>query len=307
MSGFTCGSTMPSWRGSTTSGHWAFAIPRRDLISAVQAKVQGMLSLRQIRREGDEWRSRADPDEVPPWLGLIAVSVLVVARESERGSLAFYRPLSDMLGLSSVLNQSDYEESFYKWWLDLARWLADSNAGSRGLPSWRRIPQTGPRCVVGHPYTQVLLRRDDFRDVDAFLLSLGHLEPGGLEITDAATAGTDLLERLRRWATHRRVSGRLWELLHGSHQDAGDSLPYMSSIACSTRLTLGAHESQTRSQPARHPRRLARATTAIRCDRTGLRRALGVEDHRDRGPDGWPARGRRPICHPDPRRLERTR
>jgi hypothetical protein len=201
--------------------------PAQDLIRAVQDEAQGAPSLRWLRRQGYEWRSRADPDEVPPWLGLIAVSVLVVARESERGSLAFYRPLSDMLGLRSVLSQDDYEESFYKWWLDLARWLAESNAGRRGLPSWRRIPQTGPRCVVGHPYTQVLLRRDDFRDVDAFLLSLGHLGPGDLEITDAATAGADLLERLRRWATQRRVSGRLWELLHGSHGDAGDSLQYM--------------------------------------------------------------------------------
>lgn len=201
--------------------------PAHDLVSAVQDEVHGVSSLRWIRRQGDEWRSRADPDEVPPWLGLIAVSVLVVARESERGSLAFYRPLSTMLGLSSVLSQDDYEESFYKWWLDLARWLAESNAGTRGLPSWRRIPQAGPRCVVGHPYTQVLLRREDFRDVDAFLLSLGHLGPGDLEITDPATAGADLLERLRRWATRRRVSGRLWEILHGSHRDAGDSLQYM--------------------------------------------------------------------------------
>ena len=201
--------------------------PAQDLISAVQDEVQGVPSLRWLRRQGDEWRSRADPDEVPPWLGLIAVSVLVVARESERGSLAFYRPLSDVLGLSSVLSQDDYEEAFYKWWLDLARWLGESNAGKRGLPSWRRIPQTGPRCVVGHPYTQVLLRREDFRDVDAFLLSLGHLGPGDLKITDPANAGADLLERLRRWATQRRVSGRLWELLHGRHQDASDSLQYM--------------------------------------------------------------------------------
>lgn len=201
--------------------------PAQDLISAVQDEVQGLPSLRWLRRQGDEWRSRADPDEAPPWLGLIAVSVLVVARGSERGSLAFYRPLSGMLGLSSVLSQDDYEESFYKWWFDLARWLAESNAGKRGLPSWRRIPQTGPRCVVGHPYTQVLLRRDDFRDVDAFLLSLGHLGPGDIEVTDPATAGADLLERLRRWATQRRVSGRLWEVLHGSHRDADESLQYM--------------------------------------------------------------------------------
>lgn len=201
--------------------------PAQDLIDAVRREVQGVPSLRWLRRQGDAWRTRADPDEVPPWLGLVALSVLVVVRESERGSLAFYRPLSCMLGLSSVLTQDDYEESFYKWWLDLAKWLAENNAGKRGLPSWRRIPLTGQRSVVGHPYTQVLLRRDDLRDLDAFLLSLGHLEPGALEITDAATAGADLLERIRRWAMQHRVSGRLWELLYGSHRDASDSLQYM--------------------------------------------------------------------------------
>ena len=199
----------------------------QDLISAVRNEVQGVPSLRWLRRQGDEWRSRADPDEVPPWLGLLAVTVLVVAREVARGSLAFYRPLSAALGLSSVLSPDDYEEAFYKWWLDLAKWLADTNAGERGLPSWRRIPQTGPRCIVGHPYTQVLLRREDLRDLDAFMLSLGHLGRGDLEITDAANAGADLLERLRRWATQRRVSGPLWELLNGGHQEGRESLQYM--------------------------------------------------------------------------------
>jgi hypothetical protein len=201
--------------------------PSQDLTDAARHEVQGTPSLSWLRRQGDEWRLRADPDEVPPWLGLLGLSVLVVARESERGSLAFYRPLSEMLGLTSVLTQDDYEASFYKWWLDLAKWLTEGNDGKRGLPSWRRIPATGPRCVVGHPYTQVLLRRDDFRDLDAFLTSLGHLEPGDLEITDSATAGADLLERLRRWATQHRVSGRLWDLLHGGHRDASDSLQYM--------------------------------------------------------------------------------
>jgi hypothetical protein len=198
-----------------------------DLVKAVRSEVQGDPSLRWLRRKGDEWRSRADPDEVPPWLGALALSVLVVAQETERGSLAFYPPFSKALGLTTVLMQEDYEESLYKWWFDLATWLDEVNAGKRGLPSWRHIPQTGPRCVVGHPYTQVLLRREDFRDLDAFLLSLGHLGPGDLEVTNTASASADLMERLRRWATQRTVSGRLWELLHGRHRDASDSLQYM--------------------------------------------------------------------------------
>jgi hypothetical protein len=202
------------------------AHPAKDLIAAVQDEVQGNPSLGWLRRQGDEWHLRADPDEAPPWLAVLAVSVLVVSRESEHGSLAFYQPLSEALGVSTILTREDYEEAFFKWWLNLATWLTDS-AGKRGLPSWRRIPLTGPRCVVGHPYTQVLLRREDFRDLDAFLVSLGQLRSGDLEITDTAGAGADLLGRLRRWAGQRTVSSRLWEILYGSHREASDTLQYM--------------------------------------------------------------------------------
>ena len=76
---------------------------------------------------------------------MLAVAVLVVARETERGSLRFYPPFSEALGLTTVLTQVDYEESLYMWWGDLAKWLTDANEGKRGLPSWRRIPRTGPR------------------------------------------------------------------------------------------------------------------------------------------------------------------
>lgn len=201
--------------------------PAKDLIKAVQDELRGSPSLRWLQHKGNEWCSRADPDEAPPWLAPLAVSVLVAARESQRGSLAFYQPFSHALGLSVPITQEEYEETFFKWWLDMAKWLTDDNVGKRGLPSWRRIPQTGPRCVIGHPYTQILLRREDLQDLDAFLLSLGQLGPGDLEITDPAKAGADLLEGLRRWSVHRRVSGRLWEILHGNNRQASDSVQYM--------------------------------------------------------------------------------
>ena len=201
--------------------------PADNLVAAVRQEVQGSPLLGWLRRQGDAWSSRASPAEAPPWLGVLALSVLVVARETERGSLAFYPPFSNELGLRGVLTQEDYEVTLYKWWLDLAVWLTDVNAGRRGLPSWRHIPQAGPRCVIGHPYTQILLRREDLRDLEAFLGSIGRLGPGDLEVIDPARAGSDLLIRLRRWAAQHKVSGRLWEILHGSRKDASDSLQYM--------------------------------------------------------------------------------
>lgn len=201
--------------------------PGNDLATAVRQEVQGQPSLRWLRRKGDEWRRRASCDEPPPWLGVLALSVLVVARETERGSLAFYPPFSRELGLRARLTQDDYEATLFKWWSELAAWLTDTNAGKRGLPSWRRIPQVGPRCVIGHPYTQVLLRREEIRDVEAFLGSIGHLGPGELEVIDPARAGLELLGGLRRWSAQHKVSGRLWEILQGSRKDAADSLQYM--------------------------------------------------------------------------------
>ncbi len=201
--------------------------PADDLMAAVRREIASSTSLGWLRRQGDAWRSGANSDEAPPWLGVLALSVLIVARETERGSLAFYPPFSKALGFRDVLSQDDYEDTLYKWWFDLEAWLTDVHDGKRGLPSWRQIPRTGPRCVIGHPYTQVLLRRDDMRNIDAFLGSIGHLAPGELEVIDPASAASDLLERLRRWVARHKVSGRLWEILYGSRKGASDSLQYI--------------------------------------------------------------------------------
>ncbi len=199
--------------------------PSRDLIDAVQSEVRLSPSLVWLKGEGDAWCRRADPNEPPPWLGLLALSVLVAARQIERGSLAFYKPFSDALG--AHLGQEDYEATLFNWWIDLAKWLTEVNDGGRGLPSWRRIPTNGPRCIIGHPYTQILLRRADFRDIDAFLSSLGDFEEGDLEVTDLPAAGSDLMERFSRWATQRRVSPHLWSIINGKQREAKDSLQYI--------------------------------------------------------------------------------
>ncbi|WP_298207543.1 hypothetical protein [Ferrimicrobium sp.] len=201
--------------------------PDEDLVRAVRNEVRGESSLSWLRRRGEEWRAHRDPDEAPPWLAALAVSVLVVAQETERGSTRFYAPFAKALDLASDFTQGYYEESLYGWWVHLGEWLSDVNEGRRGQPSWRHIPRTGPRCVIGHPYTQVLLRHEDFQDIDNFLRSLGHFGPSDLEVTDPAMAGADLLDRLRRWAAQRNVSGRLWDILHGNRAESSDSLQYM--------------------------------------------------------------------------------
>lgn len=200
--------------------------PAADLIVAVRDEVRRNPRLSYLHHSGEAWLKRCDPNEAPPWLGLLAVSVLVVARQVEGGSLSFYRQFSEALG--TPISQSDYEETVYAWWGSLSKWLIDVNDGTRGLPSWKRLPGFGsPRSVIGHPYTQVLLRREDFRAVDAFLASLGRLKPGDIEVTNQDAAGTDLIHRFRQWATQRRVTPHLWAILHGDQQGAQDSLRYI--------------------------------------------------------------------------------
>ncbi len=201
--------------------------PAEDLVNAVQDAIRRDPALRWLSHQGELWRKQSKADEFPPWLAILAVSVLVVAREAERGSLAFYEPFSTALGLPIQFTQDDYEASLYRWWVDLARWLTDINFGERGLPTWSRIPSKGPRSIIGHPYTQVMLRREDLSDLDTFLASCGALSPGDFEVTDQGAAAADLLARLTRWAQTRKISSRLYSILFGSDRQAADSLQWM--------------------------------------------------------------------------------
>lgn len=209
------------------NAHLGLEQPANDLIEAVKAEANGDASFSWLRGRTDEWRKRADLNETPPFLAPLAASVLIVSRETDHGSLAFYAPFSQALGLRRQMDSDDYYSSFFLWWLYLAQWLSEVNAGDRGLPSWRRIPKRGPRSIIGHPYSQILLRREDLRDVDLFLASLGQLAPGDFQITDIEAAGADLLERFTRWAQRRQVSARLWELLFGESRKDVDSLQSM--------------------------------------------------------------------------------
>ena len=198
--------------------------PSSDLLHAVRLN-----GLRYAESRGQQWHgARADADVVPPWLPYLALTVLVVERQTELGSTAFYDPLSEMLGLPRRLSQFSYEDTFYTWWIELAQWLDNANNGARGVSTWKRIPSEGLRTVIGHPYTQIFLHRDERMDIDEFLGSLESLEPGDIEITDEQQAATSLLEEFRRWAImHRGLSARLRSTLAGSDKNVLQSLGFV--------------------------------------------------------------------------------
>ena len=200
-----------------------------DMALGLNDPVDNLVHAAQLYRDPPVAAWARDPaGTAPPFLTHLAVSVLVVEEQLERGSYAFYEPLSKRLSRPTRISQEEYRSTYFDWWLRLARWLEHDLGGERGLPTWRRIPKAGPRSIVGHPYTQVLLRREDRDVLDEFLESVWDLDAHDLEITDDAAAAAALLRQFTRWAQRSRgVSPRLLHIVISGTKDDKDSLGFM--------------------------------------------------------------------------------
>jgi hypothetical protein len=166
----------------------------------------------------------------PPWLPFLAATTLVVDQQTEVGSLSFYQPLSDFLSTRPRVSEEAYQNTFFRWWRSLGKWLVDEDrhAGKHGFPTWESIPAAGPRSVIGHPYTQVLLRPEERRQIDDFLSEFDHVEGEYPTARDRAAAADQLIASLRRWATERHIiSSRLRRILEGGSQREAESLGYI--------------------------------------------------------------------------------
>lgn len=218
----------------------AIAGPGQDLLLDVQKAVSrnpGSDPTRYERKQlTSAWRSLRDPNTPPPGLPFIVAEVLVCGEQVEAGSLAFYEPLSDAFGCPEIAAARDklYEECLAPLWVDLTWWLETVNEGKRGFPTWRSIPQHGPRCIIGRPYTQMLLRREDWRDVEAFINAIGDDESYALEVVDRQRLAELLLSEFRHWAAREhRVSPRLLKILSSQSKADRDSLAYLL-LECAT-------------------------------------------------------------------------
>ncbi len=174
------------------------------------------------------WRRDAVADTPPPWLAYLAASVLVVERETDKGSIRFYQPLAEALGVREV-GQAEYESTFFNWWNDLSWWLVAMNEGARGLPTWSAIPLSPlPRSVIGHPYTQVFLRREDRDDLDEFLSALADVNEGELIVDDRPAAAEELLRQLENWVkSGASVSGHLRSIINCKRKEDRATLGFI--------------------------------------------------------------------------------
>jgi hypothetical protein len=181
-------------------------------------------SLQRLERQWEESARRGRP----PWLAHLAATVLVVDRQIERGSSAFYKPMSEFLALRTRLDEYTYGHYFHRWWCQLAKWLEEIHAGTRGFPTWRAIPESGPRCVIGHPYTQVLLRREDRVGLDEFLAEFSADQGEPPNLNDRKAAAAHLVSVFRVWVrAGRTVTPHLRTVLESSNEAALESLGYM--------------------------------------------------------------------------------
>ena len=196
--------------------------PSDDLKKAIQR-----VGLRYGRWKHDEW-TKSGRNGYPPWLPFLAASVLVVDRVTEQGGTRkFYDPFTEFIGHRPRVEGTEYQGSIRWWWVELTNWLKDSESGDRGFSTWKDVPTEGSFSVIGHAYTQIVLRREDRRNLELFL---GNMEMEGrdaLIIKDPSAAATHVVEALRRWARGRRsLTPRLRLIVEGPNGRLQEGLGY---------------------------------------------------------------------------------
>lgn len=150
----------------------------------------------------EDWRVRvkASPATPPPFVGLLALSVLAASRmaaDPDAGITAgnYYARLNELLDLPRNGKPPAFEK-VSELWHELGRWLSEDNGERLGLPT--AVPHPTFR-YIGYPISQVLLRDADRRKLPDFFEFEG-LAPG----QDANVK--ELVPRLRSWAASGRCS-----------------------------------------------------------------------------------------------------
>jgi hypothetical protein len=176
------------------------------------------------RTKYERWRSLPSPRPTPPFLNLLALFVMVAEESTERPGWPFYGPLQEKLRADGPRLREDLEGFelvglAVVLWSALATWLTDDLEGSRGL-STAQAPRTGIRCLIGHAYSQVVVRRSELDDLAAFFQHVGLDESAQL---DPQTGPSWLFRLWRTWVMQGgSTSDRLRRLAAGAESDAAD-------------------------------------------------------------------------------------
>jgi hypothetical protein len=176
----------------------------QSLCEAVRYRVSSQEPLRAWTAEAARWRGFGGHSD-PPFLGILAVTVLAATIEDGVTDRSYYRRLNDLLHLPGNSMPRYFDNDVQQLWTYLNEWLDDTWHGELGTSTATNI---GGQANVGWAQSQILLRPGDRAKLPLFFSELG-LSPG--QIVD----GDLLVRRLRTWsADGRTVSRRLATVLH---------------------------------------------------------------------------------------------
>lgn len=179
---------------------------------------------------GFQWRHRkwweSKSLELPPWLPWLAATTLVVDKQLRTSRPSkFYEPLTEFIKKPDRVTEDAYRDTFGWWWRSMAAWVVEQRLG---LPTWESIPASGPRSVIGHPYTQVLLRPDELRQLEVFLSEFDRPDEEFPTAADRVAVANQLVNSLLRWARNGgTISSRLRKILESGARNDVESLGYL--------------------------------------------------------------------------------
>jgi len=181
------------------ASEWGFstADPADSLSRAVRYRVSARAPLRPWVTEATQWR-RTGCESDPPFLGVLAVSVLAATIIDDVNDRSYYRRLNGLLGLNGAAMPRDFDSDIQQLWTYLNEWLTVKWHGQLGTATATNV---GGQANVGWAQSQILLRTTDRIKLPLFFTELG-LQPG------QTVDGDLLVRRLRTWSADGRTMSR---------------------------------------------------------------------------------------------------
>lgn len=162
----------------------------KSLSRVVQYWVSPRAPLGRWVREAARWR-RACSESDPPFLSVLAITVLAATIVDNVNDHSYYRRLNALLGLPGNMMPRDFDSDIQQLWSYLNEWLTDVCHGQLGTATASNL---GGPTNVGWAQSQTLLRPTDRVKLPLFFTALG-AQPGQL------VDGHLLVRRLRSWSS----------------------------------------------------------------------------------------------------------
>jgi hypothetical protein len=238
-----------------------------SLTHAVRSRVDSDAPLGWWIKAAVRWKLSGCQSD-PPFLSILAVSVLAATIVDDVNDRKYYRRLNALLGLAGVSMPRYFDSDVQQLWTYLNEWLTNVQHGQLGTATATNV---GGLANVGWAQSQTLMRSSDRAKLPLLFAALG-LQGG--ERVDGAL----LVRRLKAWSaggqliSHRLAAvlrdTRLSELLQSALEDelaTWDGTLRDESGRIALRLLLGFHERSGELQAAVHvPEQLAGTTWRIR-------------------------------------------